>query len=282
MPAKNVASTRYSELSEITPQNVGNLRVTFTFSVGVNRGQESSPLVIGGTMYVLSPYPNILYALDLTKPGAPLKWQYNPKPEAAAQGVACCDVVNRGPTFADGHVFFNTLDGNVVSVDAETGREAWKTKVGNIHIGETMTMAPLVARGKVFVGNSGGEFGVRGWIQALDQQSGKVAWKAFNTGPDKDVLIGPAFKPFYDMDKGQDLGGDVVAAPGLGAGRRHGLGVALLRPRSRSPLSRHGQSRSLERRPAARRQQVDVRHLCARGGNGSGALVLPVEPARSL
>ncbi|ABY28527.1 methanol dehydrogenase [Methylobacterium sp. Leaf119] len=206
MPAKNFASTRYSDLAEITPDSVKNLRVNFTFSVGVNRGQESSPLVIDGTMFVLSPYPNILYALDLTKPGAPLKWQYNPKPEAAAQGVACCDVVNRGPTFADGHIFFNTLDGNVVSVDAATGQEAWKTKVGNIHVGETMTMAPLVARGKVFVGNSGGEFGVRGWIQALDQQSGKVAWKAFNTGPDKDVLIGPEFKPFYDMDKGQDLG----------------------------------------------------------------------------
>src|SRR3954468_136172 len=156
MPAKNFAATRYSELNEITPENAKNLQVAFTFSTGVNRGQESSPLVVNDTMYVLSPYPNILYALDLTKPGAPLKWQYNPKPEAAAQGVACCDVVNRGPTYADGHLFFNTLDGNVVSVDAATGREAWKTKVGNIHVGETMTMAPLVARGKVFVGNAGG------------------------------------------------------------------------------------------------------------------------------
>lgn len=206
MPAKNFASTRYSELAEITPETAKDLRVSFTFSVGVNRGQESSPLVVDGTMYVLSPYPNILYALDLAKPGAALKWQYNPGPEAAAQGVACCDVVNRGPAYADGHLYFATLDGNVVSVEAATGREAWKTKVGNINVGETMTMAPLVARGKVFVGNAGGEFGVRGWIQALDQQTGKVAWKAFNTGPDADVLIGPAFRPFYDSDKGQDLG----------------------------------------------------------------------------
>ena len=67
-------------------------------------------------MYVLTPYPNILYALDLTKPGAPLKWKYNPKPDAASQGVACCDVVNRGPTFADGKIFFTTLDANVVGV----------------------------------------------------------------------------------------------------------------------------------------------------------------------
>jgi len=88
MPTKNFAGTRYSDLSEINTDNVKNLQVAFTFSVGVNRGQEAAPLVVGSTMYVLSPYPNILYALDLSQPGAPLKWQYNPKPEAASQGVA--------------------------------------------------------------------------------------------------------------------------------------------------------------------------------------------------
>ncbi|MDF3062567.1 MAG: PQQ-dependent dehydrogenase, methanol/ethanol family [Microvirga sp.] len=206
MPAKNHASTRYSGLAEITTENVKNLQVAFTFSTGVNRGQEAAPIVVGSTMYVLSPYPNILYALDLAKPGAPLKWQYNPKPEAAAQGVACCDVVNRGPTFSGGKIFYNTLDGNVVAVDAESGQEAWKTKVGNINIGETMTMAPLVAKDKVLVGNSGGEYGVRGWLKALDANSGKVVWTAYSTGPDKEVLIGASYKPFYDSDKGQDLG----------------------------------------------------------------------------
>jgi lanthanide-dependent methanol dehydrogenase len=206
MPAKNYASTRYSELAEINADNVGKLQVAFTFSTGVNRGQEAAPIVVGGTMYVLSPYPNILYALDLTKDGAPLKWKYEPKPEAAAQGVACCDVVNRGPIFSGGKIFYNTLDGNTVAVDAETGKEAWKTKVGDINIGETMTMAPLVAKGRVLVGNSGGEYGVRGWLKALDAESGKVVWTAYSTGPDKDVLIGSKFKPFYDTDKGQDLG----------------------------------------------------------------------------
>src|ERR671913_924247 len=206
MPAKNFASTRYSALNEITTGNVKNLQVAFTFSTGVNRGQESAPLVVGSTMYVLSPYPNILYALDLTKPGAPLKWQYNPKPDAAAQGVACCDVVNRGPMFAHGKIYFNTLDAHVVAVDATTGQEAWKTKVGNINIGETMTMAPLVVKDKILVGNSGGEYGVRGWVLALDAKTGKQAWEAYSTGPDTDVLIGPNFKPFYDSDKGKDLG----------------------------------------------------------------------------
>ncbi|MDB5560278.1 MAG: PQQ-dependent dehydrogenase, methanol/ethanol family [Enterovirga sp.] len=206
MPAKNYASTRYSELDEIKTDNVKGLQVAFTFSMGVNRGQESAPIVVNNTMYVVAPYPNILYALDLTQPGAPLKWRYDPKPEAAALGVACCDWVNRGPTYSNGRIFYATLDGNVVAVDAETGAEAWKTKLGNVRDGETMTMAPLLAKGKVFVGNSGGEFGVRGWIQALDEKTGAVAWKAYNTGPDKDVLIGADFKPFYESDKGQDLG----------------------------------------------------------------------------
>jgi glucose dehydrogenase len=206
MPAKNFANTRYSELDEIKAENAKNLQVAFTFSTGVNRGQESSPLVVGGTMYVLSPYPNILYALDLTQEGAPMKWQYNPVPAAASQGVACCDVVNRGPTYSNGRIFFTTLDAHVVAVDAETGAEVWKTKLGDINRGETMTMAPLVAKGKVFVGISGGEYGVRGWIHALNEADGQSVWKAYNTGPDQDVKIGPNFKPFYDSDKGKDLG----------------------------------------------------------------------------
>jgi lanthanide-dependent methanol dehydrogenase len=206
MPTKNFAATRYSELSEINVDNVKNLQVAYTFSLGVNRGQESAPLVANGTLYVVSPFPNILYALDLTQAGAPLKWQYNPKATAAAQGVACCDTVNRGPTYADGRIYFNTLDAYTVAVDAQTGQEIWKTKIGEINMGETMTMAPLVAKDKVIVGISGGEYGVRGWIEALDANTGKSVWKAYSTGPDQDVKIGPDFKPFYDSDKGKDLG----------------------------------------------------------------------------
>lgn len=206
MPAKNVAGTRYSELSEINTQNVKDLRVAFTFSTGVNKGHEGAPLVIGGTMFILTPYPNILYALDLSQPGAPLKWQYNPKPDASAQGVACCDVVNRGPSYADGRVFFTTLDAHVVAVEAGTGKEVWKVKLGEINRGETMTMAPLVVKDKVIVGISGGEYGVRGWIQALNVADGKTAWKAYSTGPDSDVKIGAGFKPFYQQDRGKDLG----------------------------------------------------------------------------
>jgi PQQ-dependent dehydrogenase (methanol/ethanol family) len=206
MPAHDFASTRYSPVDEITPGNIGTLKVAFTFSTGVDRGQEAAPIVVGDTMYIVSPFPNVVYALDLTREGAPVKWSFKPQPQAAAQGVACCDVVNRGAVVADGRVFFNTLDGQTIGLDAATGHELWRAKLGDINRGETITMAPLVVKDKVLVGNSGGEFGVRGWLVALDAKTGKVAWKAYNTGPDADVLIGPSFKPFYATDRGKELG----------------------------------------------------------------------------
>ena len=206
MAPGDYASTRYSPLAQVSAQNVSQLKLAFTFSTGVERGHEAAPIVAGGTMYVVTPYPNFLYAFDLTRPGANVKWKYDPKPSPSSQGVACCDVVNRGAAYADGRVFINTLDAQTIAVDAATGKELWRAKLGDIRNGETVTMAPLVVKGKVLVGNSGGEMGVRGWLQALDAATGKVVWKAYATGPDQDVLIGPNFKPFYEKDRGKDLG----------------------------------------------------------------------------
>lgn len=205
IPAKNFASTRYSGLAQINAGNVTRLQPAFTFSTGVLRGHEAVPIVAGNTMYIVTPHPNFLYALDLSRGGA-LKWKYEPGTSRAARGVACCDVVNRGAAYADGRVFFNTLDVHTVAVDGETGKELWKVKLGEINRGESMTMAPLVVGDKVYVGNSGGEFGVRGWITALDASTGKTLWRAYSTGPDADVLIGPRFKPFYEADRIPNLG----------------------------------------------------------------------------
>jgi PQQ-dependent dehydrogenase (methanol/ethanol family) len=157
-------------------------------------------------MYIVTPFPNLLYALDLTKPGGQLKWSYDPRPSASSQGVACCDTVNRGAAYAFGNIYYNTLDNYTVAVNANTGQEVWKTKLGDINKGESMTMAPLVVKDKVLVGNSGGEFGVRGWLTALNARTGKIVWRAYTTGPDSEVLIGPNFKPFYAQDRGKDLG----------------------------------------------------------------------------
>ncbi len=205
MPAKNFANTRYSGLDEIRADNVKQLKVAWAFAMGTDRGQEAAPIIGGATMYVVGPYPNAVYALDVGNAGA-LKWKYEPKPSPAAQGVACCDNVNRGAFLAGDKLVFNTLDAHTIALDAKTGRELWKVKVGDINIGETMTMAPIVVKDAVYVGNSGGEFGVRGWLTALSLQDGHTLWRAYSTGPDSDVLIGPDFKPFYASDRGKDLG----------------------------------------------------------------------------
>jgi alcohol dehydrogenase (cytochrome c) len=126
--------------------------------------------------------------------------------------VACCDVVNRGAVFADGKIIYNTLDAQTVAVDASTGKEVWRARLGDIASGETITMAPLVVKDRVLVGNSGGEMGVRGWLTALDLRSGRLAWRAYSTGPDSEVLLGPGFRPFYGADRGKDLG--VATWPG--------------------------------------------------------------------
>ena len=204
MAPRDYANTRYSGLDQITAQNVDQLRLAWTFSIGQNRGQEAAPLVINGTMYVVGPYPNNVYALDAAT--GDLKWSYRPKTDPAAQGVACCDVVARGLGYDKGKIFLNTLDNHAVALDANTGKELWVTKLGEITQGETITMAPLVVKGKVLIGNSGGEMGVHGWVTALNEDDGKIAWRAYGTGPDSDLLIGADFKPYYDWLKGKDLG----------------------------------------------------------------------------
>ena len=190
LPARDYAASRYSPLAQIRPENAKNLHVAWTFSTGVLRGHEGQPLVVDNTMYLVTPYPNVAYAIDLTSPRYALKWKYRPENAQAAVGVACCDVVNRGAVFADGKIIYNLLDGHTVAVDAETGTELWKTKMADVNRGETITMAPIVVKNKVLVGSSGGEMGVRGWLAALDVATGKQLWRAYNVGPDSDMKVG--------------------------------------------------------------------------------------------
>ena len=204
MPAKNYSSTRYSGLNQITAANVAQLQVAWMFSLGSAQGQEAAPIVVNGMIYVVGPFPNTVFAVDSVT--GDLKWKYTPNTDPSSQGVACCDVINRGAAYDNGKIFFNTLDNHTVALDAKTGKELWAAKVGEISRGQTLTMAPLVVKGKVLVGNSGGEMGVRGWLTALDENSGKIVWRAYSTGPDKDVLIGADFKPFYKSHQGKDLG----------------------------------------------------------------------------
>ncbi len=208
MATKNYANTRYSSLDQINTSNAKDLKLAWSFSVGADRGQEAAPLIVNGIMYVVAPYampqPNRVFALDATT--GDLIWSYTPKPNPSAIGEACCDVISRGLGYDNGKVFLNTLDGYAVAIDAKSGKELWHTKLADINKGETITMAPFVVKGKILVGNSGGEMGVRGWLTAVDEDTGRIVWRAYGTGPDKDVLIGPEFKPFYARNQGQDLG----------------------------------------------------------------------------
>jgi len=204
--ARDYSNTRFSPLTQINTANVARLRVAWTFADGTLYGHEGAPLVIGDTMYLVSPFPNIAYALDLSKPGEPIKWKYDPNPSPIAIGKACCDAVLRGWAYGDGKLIYNLLDDHVLALDAKTGRELWRTKMDNPEHGVTMPMSAFVAGDKVIVGNSGGEMGVNGWVAALDIHSGKEVWRAHNVGPDSDVKIGPNFKPFYGWMKGKDLG----------------------------------------------------------------------------
>ncbi len=202
MPAKDYAGTRYSALAQITVANAARLRPVWSFSTGVLGGHEGQPLVVNATMYVVTPYPNVLYAFDLAQEGYPLKWKYRPDVDPNAVGIACCDAINRGAFYAAGKIVYNLLDGHTVAIDAATGRELWKTKIGDLSQGETTPMAPLVVKDRVLVGPSGGEFGIHGWLKALDLATGRLLWTAYNMGPDSQVLARPGtFRPFYDTGK---------------------------------------------------------------------------------
>ena len=214
-PAGTVQGTRFSSLTQINSTNVDRLQEEFHFSTGINAGHEGQPLVVNGIMYVVTPFPNLLYALDLGRNGD-VKWVFDPHADLFAQDKACCDIVNRGAAFhprdpntatSVDKVIYNVLDNTTVAVNAQTGQEIWRTKMGDPAIGQTMTMAPLVVNNKVFVGNSGAEMGVRGFIAALDAESGRELWRAWSTGPDNDVRIVPGVThPPYPKDQGAELG----------------------------------------------------------------------------
>jgi alcohol dehydrogenase (cytochrome c) len=190
MPTGDYANHRYSTLNQITADNVKSLHPVWTFSTGVLRGHEGNPLVIGDVMYVHSPFPNTVFALNLNDNGR-IIWKYEPKQDPAVIPVMCCDTVNRGVAYGDGKIFLDQADATLVALDAKTGKEVWRVRNGDPAKGETMTGAPTVVKDKVIVGISGGEFGVQGRMTAYNMKDGSVAWKAYSVGPDSQTLIDP-------------------------------------------------------------------------------------------
>jgi PQQ-dependent dehydrogenase (methanol/ethanol family) len=204
---------RYSPLTQITTANVSHLVPAWTFSVGTLRGQEGNPLVINNVMYVHSSFPNKVYALDLAKEGEPQLWSYTPEQDPAVIPIACCDVVNRGLAFhpattdhPSGILYIELLQGDLLALDAKTGKKVYQVKNADFHKGETMTNAPLVVKHVVIAGISGGEFGVRGRVTAYDAMDGHEIWRAYSTGSDADVKIAGVPNENYESMRGKDLG----------------------------------------------------------------------------
>ncbi|MBB4845767.1 PQQ-dependent dehydrogenase (methanol/ethanol family) [Paucibacter oligotrophus] len=189
MQAGDMANQRYSKLKQINTANVGKMQVAWTFSTGVLRGHEGSPLVIDGTMYLHSPFPNKVWAVDLDS--QKILWKYEPRQDPAVIPQMCCDTVNRGLAYAEGKIFLQQADSMLVALNAKTGKPVWSVKNGEPKLGAVNTNAPHVFGNKVITGISGGEWGVRGFLVAYDINSGKQVWKAYSTGPDEEMLVDP-------------------------------------------------------------------------------------------
>jgi lanthanide-dependent methanol dehydrogenase len=203
MPTGNYANQRYSQLKQITAENVGKLQVAWTFSTGVLRGHEGGPLIVGNMMYVHTPFPNIVYALNLADEGK-IAWKYEPKQDPNVIPVMCCDTVNRGLAYADGKVFLHQADTTLVALDAKTGKPAWSVVNGDPKKGETNTATVLPVKDKLIVGISGGEYGVRCHVTAYDIKTGKQVWRAYSMGPDNEMLMDPE----KTMELGKPVGKD--------------------------------------------------------------------------
>jgi PQQ-dependent dehydrogenase (methanol/ethanol family) len=204
MSNANYAGWNYSPLDQINVDNVQNLQVAWTFQTGVLDSHEAQPLVIDDTMYLVTPKPNYVYALDLS-PGneGVIKWEFRPDmPELeTAIARACCGAQTRGLAYAEGRLFYNTLDGQVFSLDAESGEVLWRAENTNLAIAETMSTHPLIVGSNVIVGVMGGEYGVRGHVTAYDLHTGSLRWRYYSMGPNNEVGIGPRFDPFYPDDQ---------------------------------------------------------------------------------
>ena len=188
-PAGDYANTRYSALKQIDTANVKNLQVAWTFSTGVLRGHEGGPLVIGDMMYIHAPFRTRSTPWTSTNNGK-IVWKYEPKQDPNVIPVMCCDTVNRGVAYGEGMIFLHQADTTLVALDAKTGKVAWSAKDGDATKGETGTSAPLVVKNLVLIGNSGGEFGVRGHISAYDIKTGKRPAGPFD-GPGRRYADGP-------------------------------------------------------------------------------------------
>lgn len=174
---RDYAETRYSPLDQINTDSVPQLGLSWWFDTDFSRGLEASPIVVDGVMYLTGNW-SVVYALD-ARTGR-LLWRYDPEVPKEWGKMACCDVVNRGVALYEGKVFVGTLDARLIALDAATGQKIWETQTADTERWPyTITGAPRVAKGKVFIGNGGAEYGVRGFVSAYDTETGERLWRFY-------------------------------------------------------------------------------------------------------
>ena len=172
----DTGNQRYSQGSQITPANVSKLNVKWALQLGSNRSQESSPILVGDTLYVTSSFgPKNVFAVN-AKTGE-VRWKWSPEMPKGVEQYACCDVNSRGVSYNDGKIFVGRLDAKVTALDAKTGKEVWTQTVVDYTQGSVITSPPVVAKNVIITGFGGGEYGVRGALVALDQATGKEVWR---------------------------------------------------------------------------------------------------------
>jgi PQQ-dependent dehydrogenase (methanol/ethanol family) len=178
---RNYSETRHSPLALIHTGNVGELGLAWYVDFDTGRGQEATPLVVDGIIYVSSSWSNV-YAID-GRTGQRL-WRYDAGVPGETAAKACCDVVNRGVAYWDGRVYVGTLDGRLVALDARSGKVLWSVLTVDPTRHYTITGAPRVVKGKVLIGNGGAEYGVRGYVSAYDAGSGALVWRFYTVPGD--------------------------------------------------------------------------------------------------
>ena len=176
MAGHDYGDTRHSPLRAINDQNVGRLGLAWYYDLDTHRGQEATPVVVNGVLYTTSAWSKVQAFRAST---GKLLWQFDPGVPGAVAAHLCCDVVNRGVAVHEGKVYVGTLDGRLIALDAKSGKPAWSVLTVDPQRPYAITGVPLVARGKVIIGNAGAEFGVRGYVTAYDARTGKQLWRFY-------------------------------------------------------------------------------------------------------
>ena len=207
---------RFSPLTSVNAGNVKGLKLAWFYDLDTNRGQEATPIIVDGVMYATSAWSKV-YALDAAT-GREL-WTYDPEVPGERGFSACCDVVNRGVAVYKGRVYFGTLDGRLIALDAKTGKPAWSVVTVDQSQPYTITGAPRIVKGRVVIGNGGAEYGVRGYVSAYDADTGKMAWRFYTVpgdpskGPDgaaSDAVLASAARPTWHGEWWKLGGGGTV------------------------------------------------------------------------